>query len=263
MAVASHPGSGSGRTQAAQGLVLERRCWRETPWGWPPRPLERAPAPESLGRPACSLAWAWAIGSWAKAAGGPSLTPLSRSLCFSGSASILSCRPVKADPQGGSGGGGGGVGSSGSYHEAEENSSQGREELQCILLSPTLRYAGLEPFATKVQCVSRGGGAGGMWVGPGSSEDSLQGRGLPARREAGMQMATREASPAVTLPRGQAPGSLLPTLPPPADSALHSQQGLPFAKPSALSGGQRRCSPGRAVASRPEQSRPSPSFPLS
>uniref|UniRef100_A0ABM5GQC4 Neuralized-like protein 4 n=1 Tax=Pogona vitticeps TaxID=103695 RepID=A0ABM5GQC4_9SAUR len=67
-----------------------------------------------------------------------------------GNTSILSCRPVKADPQGGGGGGGGGSGSGG-YHESEENSSQGREELQRVLLSPTLRYAGLEPFATKVQ----------------------------------------------------------------------------------------------------------------
>lgn len=67
----------------------------------------------------------------------------------------MSCRPVKADPH--SGGGGGGVGSSGSYNEAEENSTQGREEFQCILLSPTLRYAGLEPFATKVQYVSQEG----------------------------------------------------------------------------------------------------------
>nr|XP_034992887.1 LOW QUALITY PROTEIN: neuralized-like protein 4 [Zootoca vivipara] len=65
-----------------------------------------------------------------------------------GSTSILSCRPVKADPQGGGGGGGGG---SGGYHEPEENSSHSREDLQRVLLSPTLRYAGLEPFATKVQ----------------------------------------------------------------------------------------------------------------
>uniref|UniRef100_A0A8D2LDW4 NHR domain-containing protein n=1 Tax=Varanus komodoensis TaxID=61221 RepID=A0A8D2LDW4_VARKO len=56
-----------------------------------------------------------------------------------GSASILSCCPVKADPQGGE------------YHEPEENSSQGHGESQRLLLSPTLRYAGLEPFATKVQ----------------------------------------------------------------------------------------------------------------
>ncbi|KAJ7313244.1 hypothetical protein JRQ81_004526 [Phrynocephalus forsythii] len=84
---------------------------------------------------------------------------LDRGELVPGNTSILSCRPVKADPQGGgggggggsSGGGGGGGGGSGGYHESEENSSQGREELQRVLLSPTLRYAGLEPFATKVQ----------------------------------------------------------------------------------------------------------------
>lgn len=60
----------------------------------------------------------------------------------------MSCRSAKADPQdSGGGGGSGGVG----YHEAEENSSHGREELQRVLLSPTLRYAGLDSFATKVQ----------------------------------------------------------------------------------------------------------------
>lgn len=59
--------------------------------------------------------------------------------CLAGSTSILSCQPPKADPQGG-----------GCYHEAE-NSSQGRGEPQRVVLSPTLRYAGLEPFATKVQ----------------------------------------------------------------------------------------------------------------
>ncbi|KAH0626079.1 hypothetical protein JD844_000817 [Phrynosoma platyrhinos] len=56
-----------------------------------------------------------------------------------GSTSILSCRQVKADPQGGNGGGGGGgggggSGGSGGYHDSEENSSQGREELQRVLL---------------------------------------------------------------------------------------------------------------------------------
>uniref|UniRef100_A0A8C0H881 Neuralized E3 ubiquitin protein ligase 4 n=1 Tax=Chelonoidis abingdonii TaxID=106734 RepID=A0A8C0H881_CHEAB len=56
-----------------------------------------------------------------------------------GSTSILSCRPAKADPQGGG------------YHEPE-NSSPGRgAEPHRVLLSPTLRYAGLEAFATKVQ----------------------------------------------------------------------------------------------------------------
>ncbi|XP_013911588.1 PREDICTED: neuralized-like protein 4 [Thamnophis sirtalis] len=64
-----------------------------------------------------------------------------------GSTSILSCRPVKADPQGG----GTGSGPNGVYLEAEENSVQGREEAHHVVLSPTLRYAGLEPFATKVQ----------------------------------------------------------------------------------------------------------------
>uniref|UniRef100_A0A670Z775 Neuralized-like protein 4 n=1 Tax=Pseudonaja textilis TaxID=8673 RepID=A0A670Z775_PSETE len=64
-----------------------------------------------------------------------------------GITSILSCRPVKADPQGG----GPGSGPNGVYLEAEENSVQGREEAHHVLLSPTLRYAGLEPFATKVQ----------------------------------------------------------------------------------------------------------------
>uniref|UniRef100_A0A8C5WRF5 Neuralized E3 ubiquitin protein ligase 4 n=1 Tax=Laticauda laticaudata TaxID=8630 RepID=A0A8C5WRF5_LATLA len=64
-----------------------------------------------------------------------------------GITSILSCCPVKADPQGG----GPGSGPNGVYLEAEENSVQGREEAHHVLLSPTLRYAGLEPFATKVQ----------------------------------------------------------------------------------------------------------------
>ncbi|XP_060111332.1 neuralized-like protein 4 isoform X3 [Heteronotia binoei] len=67
-----------------------------------------------------------------------------------GSTSILSCRPVKADPQG-SGGAAGSGGSSGGYREAEENSSHSHEDLLRVLLSPTLRYAGLETFATKVQ----------------------------------------------------------------------------------------------------------------
>ncbi|CAM2110649.1 unnamed protein product [Caretta caretta] len=56
-----------------------------------------------------------------------------------GSASILSCRPAKADPQGGG------------YHEPENSSPDRGAEPQRVLLSPTLRYAGLEAFATKVQ----------------------------------------------------------------------------------------------------------------
>lgn len=80
--------------------------------------------------------------SWKPLQRRPSLLPPS-----TGSTSILSCRPVKADPQGG----GTGSGGNGGYLEAEENSAQGREELHHVLLSPTLRYAGLEPFATKVQ----------------------------------------------------------------------------------------------------------------
>ncbi|ETE57624.1 Neuralized-like protein 4, partial [Ophiophagus hannah] len=76
--------------------------------------------------------------------GGPASAPAS---ALPGITSILSCRPVKADPQGG----GPGSGPNGVYLEAEENSVQGREETHHVLLSPTLRYAGLEPFATKVQ----------------------------------------------------------------------------------------------------------------
>ncbi|XP_054850527.1 neuralized-like protein 4 [Eublepharis macularius] len=90
---------------------------------------------------------------WHMAYHGTSLGAVRRTLdqgeLVPGSTSILSCRPVKADPQGGSGGGSGGGG--GGYREAEENSTQSREDLLRVLLSPTLRYAGLEPFATKVQ----------------------------------------------------------------------------------------------------------------
>ncbi|XP_074839129.1 neuralized-like protein 4 isoform X2 [Carettochelys insculpta] len=56
-----------------------------------------------------------------------------------GSVSILSCRPAKADPQGGG------------YHEAENSSPSRGAAPQCVVLSPTLRYAGMEAFATKVQ----------------------------------------------------------------------------------------------------------------
>lgn len=58
---------------------------------------------------------------------------------LTGTASILSCRPLKGDPGGG-------------FEEPGENCAPSREEQPpAVLLSPSLQYAGAETLASKVQ----------------------------------------------------------------------------------------------------------------